>query len=399
MSKRRRGKSDDPIAPESIAAPERKRARKKDPERHRLSREDDPTFREAVAASRRQRRMEDRTKLREYERERRRQDDAVRKKRKAEKAAQKQDTAPIPVVEKKTARSTFPASMTEAFDDLIVEPVEFDLSAREAVIDIAPRVTKADRRARKLALRRRLKRLQRVLIVLAIVVCAALWYFVPRLSVFAIHHIDVIGASAVADTVVRNNVEDLFVGKTIYTVNEDAMTKKLNDLPFVRGVHISHHFPNTIAIEIEEYTPLAFGIGDNTGWLVASDGRVLSHARLADWQDRVPVVRLNEGTIEPGKRVDNEPALRLLLSIPPTFPGNFRTIDRTGEGYVGTLTTGVRVKFGDNKDFQRKLKVAQRMLVMTRSTQTRNIDYLDVSVYVRPVYCPLNRPCGTPTPA
>ena len=122
----------------------------------------------------------------------------------------------------------------------------------------------------------------------------------------------------------------------------------------------------------------------NGSWLVARDGRVLVKARLSDWADRVPVVRLQHGNVSAGDSVGDEPALQLLRVVPATFPGTFRTVELTPAGIIGAIADGPIVRIGRADQFVEKLLVTSRLLSLYGPARRANISYIDVTVPARP---------------
>jgi cell division protein FtsQ len=205
------------------------------------------------------------------------------------------------------------------------------------------------------------------------------------MGIFQVKTVSVEGASAVPDLLIRNQVDSLLRGQTIFTVDTDAVVKKVEQQPFVRSAEVNRHLPDGLSIRVTEYEPLAFGVAGDGGWLIARDGRVLNRARLDDWRARVPVVRLKEDRVIAGERLTAEPALLVLRSVPPSFPGSIRAVDKTKEsGYVASLHDGPSIRLGRAQDLDRKLSVAGRMLAMFSRTEQDELEYVDVTVPARP---------------
>lgn len=243
----------------------------------------------------------------------------------------------------------------------------------------------ATRRARETrhALLRRRARIGGV--IGGVVLLIALLWQVPQMGVFSVRQIAVEGTSAVSDLTIRQRIDPLLVDQTIYTVDTDQMRREVGKLPFVRSVSVDRHFPDGLSIRIEEYSPLAFAYAGNGGFLVARDGRVLAPARVADWSDRVPVVRIDEQHLKIGESVGTAPALRILRTVPATFPGSFSRIDVGQFGYVGQLVDGPEIRFGRDDDLTHKFEVVARLLGMFGVGGKQAITYIDVSVTARPV--------------
>lgn len=232
------------------------------------------------------------------------------------------------------------------------------------------------------------RRLRLVALVVGLVGAAVAWYKVPRLEVFSITHVSIIGASAVPDPTIRNSIDSLLADQTIYTLDSDAVQRRVRRLPFVHRAKVVNHFPNSISIEITEYAPLAYAFSGNKGWLVARDGRVLTRAEREDWVDTIPIVRLEHAGVQAGDRVGGEPALRLLRATPATFPGTFKRVEFDKRGFIGYLHDGPEIRFGRDSDLPQKLLVAQRLLSLYGHAQLSSIKYVDVSVPSRPAVNP-----------
>lgn len=236
--------------------------------------------------------------------------------------------------------------------------------------------------------KRRLKLASGVIVALSVPVIVL---SVPHMEVFDVRHVEVAGASAVPDPLVRRQIQPLLEGQTIFSLDRDAIEREVERLPFVREATIDRHLPGGLTVRVREYEPLAFALAGREGWLIARDGRVLAPARLQDWSSRAPIVQLDAQELRSGDRVDDEPALELLRVIPPTFPAAFTKVEMTPEGMVAELADGLELKFGPPTDLAVKLRVAQRLMVVygvDRAAGGEMADnqgnYLDVSVPARP---------------
>ena len=244
--------------------------------------------------------------------------------------------------------------------------------------------SRAELRARE---RRQLLFKRRMRAVLAVTAAGAVivgLYAVPRLGIFSVRNVQITGASAVPDLAVRARIDPLLANKTVFTVDLGKLKTNIEQLPFVRSVSVNRQLPDGLEIVVTEYQPLALGLAQNGSWLVARDGRVLVKARLSDWADRVPVVRLQHGNVSAGDSVGDEPALQLLRVVPATFPGTFRTVELTPAGIIGAIADGPIVRIGRADQFVEKLLVTSRLLSLYGPARRANISYIDVTVPARP---------------
>lgn len=234
------------------------------------------------------------------------------------------------------------------------------------------------------------RRLRLVLAAVLLVGVVAAWVVVPASDAFRIRHVEVTGAGAVSDLEVRERIDALLDGKTVFTVDEDELAERISELPFVRSVRVERHLPGGLQLHVVEYRPLALGLasGDGGGqfWLVARDGRVLATARRTDWSGRIPTVTLRHDDIKPGDHVDDEPALRLLSSRPTSSTLEFEKIVADEYAITAQLVGGVEVRFGRPVALRQKLLVAEAMLQQA-ARKDLTPRYVDVTVPGKPAFC------------
>ncbi len=236
--------------------------------------------------------------------------------------------------------------------------------------------------ARRKELRRR--RIKVAVALTMTLVLAATVYQIPQMTIFRIQTVSVKGTSAVSDIMVRRAIDRQLDGKSFFNVDTDEISSSVAELPFVHKVSVDRKLPDGIEVTIKEYTPLAFGISGTRGWLVASDGRVLTKARLVDWVGKVPVVRLEKSKIKAGDRVGGEPALRLLRRVPPGFPGTVRGVELGERGLILKMLEGPEIILGRDDELSQKMAVAERMLLLHSPPARKRLKYIDVTVPSRP---------------
>jgi cell division protein FtsQ len=214
----------------------------------------------------------------------------------------------------------------------------------------------------------------------------AAWIFVPASNAFRIRHVEITGASSVDDLEIRTRIDKLLAGRTIYTVDEAAVERRIEELPFVREARVERHIPGGLQVHISEYRPLALGYGDGDFWLVAHDGRILAKANKDAWTGRIPTVTLRGEDLKPGVRVDDEPALQLLTNLRADSTLAFDTIRATEYELIATLVDGVELRFGRPDQLLLKVAAAERTLQLAARHDERLL-YVDVSVPGRPARC------------
>ncbi len=249
-----------------------------------------------------------------------------------------------------------------------------------------PPRTAAQQRASEQRRARTRSRVRGLLVVTLVVGGVAAWTVVPASDAFRIRHLEVTGAGAVSDLEVRERIDALLAGKTVFTVDEDKLAERISELPFVRSVRVERHLPGGLQLHIVEYRPLALGLGDGQFWLVAPDGRVLAKARPDDWSGRIPTVTLQDADIKPGDHVDDEPALRLLSSRPSSSTLEFEKIVTDDYVITAQLVGGIEVRFGRPVALRQKLLVAEAMLQQA-ARKDLTPRYVDVTVPGKPAFC------------
>lgn len=241
---------------------------------------------------------------------------------------------------------------------------------------------------RRSRLRARLQALTAALLLVGAVVA---WFVVPASDLFRIRHLEVSGTSAVADLDVRDRIDPLLVGRTIFTVEEEELARRVERLPFVRDVRVERHLPGGLQLHVTEYRPLALGVGDGDFWLVAHDGRILAEANRDEWIGRIPTVELREERIRPGDRVGDEPSLRLLAARAPDSAVAFEVVRSDRFTISARLVGGVDVRFGRPVQLLLKVAALERALELAERNGEQ-LRYVDVSVPGKPAICPARDP-------
>lgn len=235
--------------------------------------------------------------------------------------------------------------------------------------------------------RARLQRRVRFGLVAALLVSIiAAWVFVPASNAFRIRHVEITGASSVNDLEIRMRIDSLLAGQTIYTVDQAAVARRIEELPFVREARVERHIPGGLQLHISEYRPLALGYGDGEFWLVAHDGRILAPASQEAWDGRIPTVTLRGERLRPGVRVTDEPALQLLVNRRADSKLEFDNIRATKYDLTATLVDGTELRFGRPDQLLLKVTSVERTLQLA-ARHKESLLYIDVSVPWRPARC------------
>ncbi|MEO6867790.1 MAG: FtsQ-type POTRA domain-containing protein [Gaiellales bacterium] len=261
-------------------------------------------------------------------------------------------------------------------------------------VSAPPRTGPAAERAATARRDRMRRRFRLVLLVLLLASFIAAAIVVPRSDAFRIRHIEMTGARAVGDLQMRERIDSLLEGKTLFTVDTTAISRRIETFPFVRSVSVERHLPGGLEVHITEYRPLALAYGAGAYWLVARDGRILAKADRDEWRGRVPLVTLRSSKIKPGMRVGDEPALLLLAARGSRSPLTFEVIEAEDFRLVATLPSGIEIRFGLPTDLRQKVLSAEVALAEARRAKITP-RYVDVSVPSKPAICDRNlTACG-----
>lgn len=104
-----------------------------------------------------------------------------------------------------------------------------------------------------------------ILVVLAIVLVGTLSWYVTRLQVFTISHIEISGGETISHDMLRNKVEEILKGdyflivphRFVYLYPHDAIVHAISDVPRVYDVRVNRKPRRTLSVEFKEYVPYA----------------------------------------------------------------------------------------------------------------------------------------------
>ena len=224
---------------------------------------------------------------------------------------------------------------------------------------------------------------------LALVAFAVGGYLVAwHTSAFAVHTIDVRGATPLVRSQVRSALADES-GRSLLGVSEASIASRLAPIPEVRSFTYDRAFPNTLVVVVKREVPVLVvrRVPGNDAVLVAASGKVireLRHPHLSHLP-RVWVkkdVPITVGAPLPRQIAGAAAALSVLQGA--GLPGGVATVEVGRDELTLTLGHGLQVRLGDTGDLRLKLAIARRILTMTGAA-AGGTGYVDVSVPERPV--------------
>ena len=217
----------------------------------------------------------------------------------------------------------------------------------------------------------------------AIVAAVGLAYLGARASsVFALEQVDVRGATPTVAKQVREALAPLR-GESLVALDRAGVEAQLRALPWVASAHVDRAFPHRLVVVVEPERPLAIYRDGAHAWLVARTGKVVAMlrpnerprlARLRIELAKAPTV----GRTLPGDAAAT--ALRLLGSVPHTFPGRVLYARIDGAGATLVLTQGPELRLGDTTGLDAKFAAARAILASLDESDPGMSGYLDVSV-------------------
>ena len=150
-----------------------------------------------------------------------------------------------------------------------------------------------------------------------------------------------------SDLEVRTRVDELLAGVTVFTVDEDAVAARIEELPFVNEASVIRHLPGGLELHV---------LSSTGHWHWATATVVSGSCHTTDASSRRPEAKSGRGRSPPsrsmavklkaGKRVDDEPSLRLLGAVPASSSLAFDLIEADSFQLTARLVGGVEVRFG-----------------------------------------------------
>jgi cell division protein FtsQ len=157
-------------------------------------------------------------------------------------------------------------------------------------------------------------------------------------------------------------------GDSVLFPDTDGARQRLEQVPMVRRVTFERNWPRGIRIAVQERRPWGFWEARNRRHVIDEDGFVLERV-LPD--EGAPVIRHLDAAedLMPGDRVDPD-AVGLVRQLAEAAPQRLgMTLDtaeyRERDGLTVVFEDGLRVSFGDGRDFDYKMAALQALLERT----------------------------------
>lgn len=245
-----------------------------------------------------------------------------------------------------------------------------------------PRIS---RRRQAVARSRRQRIAIRIAVLLALVAVGWAVFFSPLLVV---RDVKVVGAERTAPEEVAA-IADLADDQNILLLSTDAVTRRVEELPWVASADVDRMLPSTLRIKITERTPaLVLALGAER-WTLDAGGHVLAAGVVGKG---LPVLAgVEEDEVEPGADLDSVEATGALTAW-NSLQDSLR--ERVGAIFAPTLerisfslVDGTVIRYGAPESMPEKNEVLRAILARLES-EGRTVEYIDVRVPTHPALGP-----------
>ena len=237
------------------------------------------------------------------------------------------------------------------------------------------------------ALRARSRRRRRwAAAVAALLVLAGIGWLVLGSSVLSVREIRIVGTDRVplADV---SRASDSERGRPMVLVDLADVSRRVNALPLVHDVRVVRQWPGTLVVTVHERVPIAAvplgaAAGAASSATAATEPVAGVPVRLVD-RDGVQVAVGAKPAGLPFLQVDVgrsgavtlQAALDVLNSLPPQLRSGLRGIGADSpDGVWLTLSSGIRVVWGDSTDGDHKARVVRALLTAGDSAKILSVD-------------------------
>jgi cell division protein FtsQ len=229
--------------------------------------------------------------------------------------------------------------------------------------------------------------------ILSIVVVSILAGFILSLPVWRIRSVQVLGNNFLPEAKIINTAK-IPRGENIFLVDLDEVKDRFSDVIQIKGIKVKRKLPDKIIIDVKERIPFAIVVIGGTTSLVDEDGYMIARQSLASSMYKVditkyPVIRgifkknLENGVrLNPGDRAFVKAALEMLSKFIDL--GTIQIEAGNREDIIIYIEDILKVKIGDARDIERKIKIVNALLGSVKGKWTK-IAYMDVRVPDCPV--------------
>jgi cell division protein FtsQ len=219
----------------------------------------------------------------------------------------------------------------------------------------------------------------------------ALYLIARQPSVFAVRELRVEGASPALSRQIEHELASVR-GRSLVTLDGDALLARVEALPQVRSASYDRAFPHALILTVVPERPAAVMRRGAEAWLLSTRARAMGQIALHSHLRLPRVWAAKTVTVEEGKIVGDVEVQTAVTALPTSradrLPIRIRT-SRSRDGELAfVLVNGLELRLGDPADVPLKLAAAREILPRLASPVGGGPKYLDVSVPERPVAGP-----------
>ena len=226
------------------------------------------------------------------------------------------------------------------------------------------------------------RRLRVLLLGVTIISLAVGGYFLSKSSLFDVDEIVVEGVAGelAAEVLEGSKVQK---GKPLLEVDGSAISKRIEEIPWVKEARISRSWGGTITIRVSTRDPVA-AFKNSEGWLIVDiEGRVLQKEKVLPYF-LVPIEE-EIGSLTLGEWAPEQviPLIKVAGTISSELAGDISSIK--GKDQIELLLFGGgKILFGDSTDIEGKVVAAATILSQVDQS---SVLHIDVRAPLTPVLC------------
>jgi cell division protein FtsQ len=230
-------------------------------------------------------------------------------------------------------------------------------------------------------------------IVLLLIVIAMTGGFVLSLPVWRVKSVLVRGSNYLSEAKIVNTAM-VPRDENIFLIDLEEIKSRYSKIVQIKAIKIKRKLPDTIVIEIKERKPYAIAVISGVTSLIDDEGYVIARQNLASsmygsGMEKYPVIRgINRRSLEGGIRLNpgDRAFVRSAIDMLSNFmdPGTIQIEASNWEDIIIYIEDILKVKIGDPKDIERKIRLVRALLGSVKGKWTK-VAYMDVRVPDNPV--------------
>ena len=239
-------------------------------------------------------------------------------------------------------------------------------------------------KAKKSAVEKRIRRRNKILLFLAVIVFVAVSLFTP---IFSISSITVEGNKILSDEALIK-ASGIVEGDNLFLIDTNKGEKAINALGYVEKVEIKRKFLARIVIEVTETTEVAYMTFSGNYVGISEKGKILSITKTGKLKPKKAVISgcalksAKKGEIIETKNSKQTETVKLLIKTlsDNSLISSVKKIDvRKSEKLSFTFTSNTKIILGDSEQLDHKLKSLIHVMEELGEVRDGKIDVSDPS--------------------